>query len=142
MLFNVKPRMDEPEVQEVLACAVFPDPEEIQAVMETYRRNESHSLFGYASEGDLVAVAGFRAEPQRKLVIQHMAVHPHSRGAGFGRGILLEMLEAFKPKQIIVETDEVTVDFFRNVGFRVESLGISASGIERFQCIYDAEAEE
>jgi len=63
---------------------------------------------------------------------------PEARGAGFGRGMILELLHQFEPVAIEAETDEDAVHFYRSIGFRVESIGEIVPGTERFCCIYDS----
>jgi predicted GNAT family N-acyltransferase len=61
---------------------------------------------------------------------------PDERGSGYGRGIILETLEKEKPKVVFAETDEEAVEFYRNIGFSIQSLGEKYPGVERFKCTF------
>jgi len=68
--------------------------------------------------------------------VLHLAVDPEARGAGLGRLLLLEAIERERPAVVVAEADEHAVEFFRRVGFVVESLGEAAHGEERFRCVF------
>lgn len=57
--------------------------------------------------------------------------------------MILELLLQLdpKPKRVIAETDDEAVDFYRNIGFEVHSLGEKYPGVERFRCIYEVDEE-
>jgi len=144
LLVNVKPRIRDEEIVELLELCVFPDPERLERVIADYAGNPELQLYGYESEGEIVGVIGFRqVEQSADIVIEHLAVKPECRGAGFGRGQILEVIEMTKPRLVLAETDEEAVEFYRRIGFEIESLGEKYPGVERFRCTYDtAEREE
>ncbi|UJF31302.1 GNAT family N-acetyltransferase [Paenibacillus hexagrammi] len=141
-LIDIKSKLQEAEIQELLGCSVFPDPDRIDEVVQEYQTDSGLSLYGYVSEDYLVGLIGFRMDEQRTLTITHIAVKPDSRGAGFGRGIILETIELLKPSLLLAETDEEAVDFYRSIGFVIISLGEKVSGMERFLCRYEVEEED
>ncbi|MDQ0898141.1 ribosomal protein S18 acetylase RimI-like enzyme [Paenibacillus sp. V4I7] len=142
MLVNVKFRLNEIEIQELLSYSVFPDPEALQPVIERYENDANLWLFGYESEGILVGIIGFELSDNQEMTITHLAVEPESRGVGFGRGIILEIIEDMHPVRIVAETDEESVQFYRNIGFVIRSLGEKYPGVERFLCTYEVEEAE
>ncbi|MDF2645335.1 MAG: family N-acetyltransferase [Paenibacillus sp.] len=142
MLVNVKSRLNENEIQELLSYSVFPDPEALQPVIERYENDANLWLFGYESEGILVGIIGFELSDNQEMTITHLAVEPESRGVGFGRGIILEIIEDMHPVRIVTETDEESVQFYRNIGFVIRSLGEKYPGVERFLCTYEVEEAE
>ena len=89
----------------------------------------------------MVGIIGFRLNEAREMTLTHLAVEPESRGVGFGRGIMLEIIEEVKPVRIVAETDEDAVEFYRNIGFVISSLGEKYPGVERFQCTYEIDEE-
>jgi ribosomal protein S18 acetylase RimI-like enzyme len=137
LLIDVKARLHEDEIQELLGYAVFPDPENLEKVVSAYKSNAELELYGYESEGEIVGVIGLRIDAAKSLTIDHLAVKPECRGAGFGRGLILEAIALKAPSQVAVETDEESVDFYRSIGFEIESLGEKYPGVEHFRCIYD-----
>ncbi|NEW06297.1 GNAT family N-acetyltransferase [Paenibacillus sp. SYP-B3998] len=141
MLTNVKLRLHEELIQELLSYSVFPDPDRLEQTIQQYETDDSLLLFGYESESVMVGIIGFRLNKERELVITHLSVGPESRGVGFGRGIILETIEEMKPVTLIAETDEEAVEFYRSIGFIINSLGEQYPETERFRCIYEVEEE-
>ncbi|OAB43357.1 GNAT family N-acetyltransferase [Paenibacillus glacialis] len=142
MLVNVKSYIRKPEVTELLSYAVFPDDKSLNAAIQLYEGKESLQLYGFEDEKLLVGLIGFEIDEERILTVNHLAILPENRLKGYGRGIFFELIEAQKPSRIMTETDEDAVDFYRNIGFVVISLGEIYPGVERFQCIYEVEDEE
>ncbi|WNR47084.1 GNAT family N-acetyltransferase [Paenibacillus roseipurpureus] len=142
MLLNVKSRLHEGDIQQLLSYSVFPDWDRLEAVIRQYEQNEDAWLFAYESEGILVGIIGFELNAMQEMTLHHLAVEPESRGVGFGRGLLLEIIEEMQPTRITAETDEEAVQFYRNVGFVVRSLGEKYPGVERFLCTYEVEEDE
>ncbi|SDO10663.1 Acetyltransferase (GNAT) domain-containing protein [Paenibacillus sp. yr247] len=139
MLIDVKSKLRESNIQELLSYSVFPDPDELEQTISLYENDSSMWLYGYESEGVLVGIIGFRINDAQEMTITHLAVGPESRGVGFGRGIILEIIEEMHPVRIVTETDEETVQFYRNIGFVIRSLGEKYPGVERFLCTYEVE---
>ncbi|UKS30776.1 GNAT family N-acetyltransferase [Paenibacillus sp. HWE-109] len=141
MLIDVKSKIQEPEIQEMLSYSVFPDPDHLVQTIEQYESKSDMWLYGYESEGVMVGIIGFRINDAQEMTIAHLAVEPESRGVGFGRGIILEIIEEMHPLRIEAETDEDTVQFYRNIGFVIRSLGEKYPGVERFLCTYDVDGD-
>ncbi len=138
MLVDLKSRLHEEEVQNLIELSEFPDSEHVSRAIEQYRTTDDLSIMGYESEGQIVGIVGFRTESNERMTLRHIAVQPEARGAGFGRGMILELLHQFNPVSIEAETDEESVEFYRSIGFTIESIGEKTPGTERFRCTYDA----
>ncbi|WP_442604321.1 GNAT family N-acetyltransferase [Paenibacillus sp. KN14-4R] len=141
MLINMKNRVDEEGIQELLEFALGQGADKLKATVEVYRTSRVLELYGCVSEDHLVGIIGCAERPDNQLEITHLAVHPDSRGAGFGRGIILELIEIKQPASLIAETDEEAVDFYRSIGFTIVSLGEKYPGVERFECKYEVDQE-
>ncbi|CAH8770182.1 GNAT family N-acetyltransferase [Paenibacillus dendritiformis] len=141
MFINVKSRLREAVIRDLIELCVFPDPDKVEAVLKTYEQNPGDELWGYESEGEVVGIIGFRKHG-KEIEILHIAVHPELRGAGFGRGMILELIHQEQPDVVKAETDEEAVDFYRNIGFVIESRGEVYPGVERFTCTYETHPEE
>lgn len=142
MLMDIKARLSEPEVQEMLAYAVFPEPSAVDKAVQRYTADPELSLYGYEEEGVLIGILGFSLDEAGRAVVTHLAVHPEYRGQGYGRGQILELIAQKHPVTVTAETDEDAVDFYRSIGFSIVSLGEKYPGVERFQCTYEVAAEE
>ncbi|WP_274361900.1 GNAT family N-acetyltransferase [Paenibacillus thermotolerans] len=143
MLVNLKHRTDEPLVQELVGYSVFPDPDKLAGVMEAYRADSALELYGIAGEDeeDIVGIIGIRINDGNRMTIEHIAVLPDCRGMDYGRGLILEAIDLKKPSEVTAETDEEAVNFYRSIGFTIESLGEKYPGVERFLCTFEAEVE-
>ncbi|MCZ8512709.1 GNAT family N-acetyltransferase [Paenibacillus filicis] len=142
MFINLKPRLVELEIVELLEYAMFPDPERVEKTLNQYRNEPSHEIYGIEENGAVIGLAGFTLQEDGTLHLRHIAVHPEHRGQGYGRGLILELIELKQPKEIVAETDEETVDFYRNVRFDIVSLGELYPGVERFHCVYEVNPAE
>jgi ribosomal protein S18 acetylase RimI-like enzyme len=136
MFLNIKSRLQENQYSELLSYSVFPDENTLIHTIKEYQSDNNLEIYGYETEGVVIGILGVRMTEESILHIVHLAVHPDYRGLGYGRGLLMEMIELKKPEQLMAETDEDSVDFYRSVGFTVISLGEKYPGVERFQCIY------
>jgi ribosomal protein S18 acetylase RimI-like enzyme len=142
MLISIKPRIKDESIQELLSYAIFPDPERLELETQRYISDASLELYGHEEDNDIVGIVGFTIHPNNTLELRHIAVEPGARGNGYGRGLILELIEVKKPAVIEAETDEDSVEFYRSVGFSIVSLGELFPGVERFKCSYEVELEE
>jgi GNAT superfamily N-acetyltransferase len=142
MLIPIKHRIHEGSIQELLSYAIFPDPERVEKEILHYQSNPALELYGHEEADEIIGVVGFIIHPDHTLELKHIAVEPDARGKGYGRGLILELIEVKKPAIIQAETDEDTVDFYRYVGFSIVSLGELFPGVERFKCTYEVELED
>lgn len=142
MLVQVNHRISESQIRELIEYAVFFDDEQLERACDLYMNSSSHNqLFGLEDEGELVGVIGCHMNDSEELEILHLAVHPESRGNGYGRGLLLELLSKKSPSLLFAVTDEEGADFFRNVGFVITGQAGDLAGQEIFRCVYDVEED-
>jgi GNAT superfamily N-acetyltransferase len=142
LLVSIKHRIHEIAIQELLSYSIFPDPQTLELALNQYQMDAAFELYGLEEDNHILGLVGFIVHNDNTLEIKHLAVDPEERGNGYGRGLILELIALKQPAIIKAETDEDAVDFYRNVGFAIVSLGELYSGVERFQCIYDVEHED
>ena len=142
MLISINDKVRESAIQELIGYCVIPDPERIENAIRLYEADSGHELFGFEEEGAIVGIVGIIMDEHNGLTVKHIAVEPESRGQGYGRDMMLALIELKNPQRITAETDEEAVDFYRNIGFTIESLGEKYPGIERFQCTYLTELND
>lgn len=142
MLIDIHARLDEEAIQELLGWSVFPEPEHLERAISLYKNGDGHKLLGYQSEDEIIGLIGYHHLNSGTIEIDHIAVSPFERNKGYGRGLILELLELEKPSVLVAETDEEAVDFYRSSRFTVESLGEKYPGTERFKCTYYADDED
>lgn len=136
MLIDLKNRLGEASVQELIGYSVFPDPDTIKSTINHYRDQEDLKLIGFELDGNIIGLIGYSIDDHRILNIKHIAVNPLERGMGYGRVIIAELTTSEEPLEVHAETDHEIVDFYRNIGFEITSLGENNLGIERFKCVY------
>lgn len=136
VLVDIKNRIDEAEVKELISYSVFPEPEVLEQVIEDYRTDDQLKLYGLMMEDILIGMIGYEFKADRVLEIKHISVRPECRGEGYGRGLILEVIPLESPIEIVAETDDDAADFYRNIGFTIESLGELYPNVERYKCIY------
>jgi len=136
LFVDIKSRLQDVEISELLDYAVFADEDKLSRTIEQYQSNSNLEIYGYEAEGEVIGILGMKVLEKSILHILHLSIHPDYRGLGYGRGVLMEMIEWKKPVQLIAETDEESVDFYRNIGFTIVSLGELYPGVERFHCVY------
>lgn len=142
MLKNLKPRLQEPEVQELLSYSVFPDSDQVNETVQQYVRQSNLFLTGYEDEEQLVGLIGYEHTGASEITIRHIAVLPENRFKNYGRGMISQLLAEYNPDTLIAETDQEAVEFYRNTGFVVYSLGELYPGVERFRCVLEKEDDE
>jgi ribosomal protein S18 acetylase RimI-like enzyme len=135
MLVDLHNRLQHEYIRELIGYSVFPDQEEVVSAVEMYR-SDRHHLMGYALDDEIIGVIGYESLPDKVVKIHHLAVDPEFRGLGYGRGMILELIDLIEPKKIIVETDDDAVDFYRNIGFEIVSLGEKYPNVETYACTF------
>ncbi|TFD94546.1 N-acetyltransferase [Jeotgalibacillus sp. R-1-5s-1] len=104
-------------------------------VYDGYIQALNQQLFGFMKEGNIIGCIGVEINLSR-CEIKHIAVCPKERGYGIGSKMINFLLERYSFTSILAETDIDAVEFYRNFGFKITSLGEKYPGVERFQCEY------
>ncbi|MNN35112.1 hypothetical protein D3C81_1489510 [compost metagenome] len=112
----------------------------MEQASQQYSSSADNELFAFEDEGEFLGIIGCRYHIN-DLQILHLAVRPEDRLKGYGRGLLLEILDKKNPDSLFAVTDEEGADFYRNVGFEVTGFTDTSSGSELFRCVYQAEEE-
>ncbi|MBA9087831.1 N-acetylglutamate synthase-like GNAT family acetyltransferase [Fontibacillus solani] len=141
MLVQVNDKITDSQIRELLEYAVFFDTDQLEHVCNLYKLTNDNELYALEDEGEIIGVVGCRYH-SNDLEILHLAVRPEDRLKGYGRGLLLEILDKKNPDILFAVTDEDGADFYRNVGFEVTSFteGLE-NGRELFRSVYRAEEE-
>lgn len=134
-------RLNQPDILELLSYSVFPSSGAMGKAVALYKDQAEFELYGYKEGEVYIGIIGFQMDHAGNLAIHHLAVDPEYRQMGYGRGQILEILALKKPVTLTAEMDEDAVEFYRNIGFSISSLGELYPGTERFRCVYEAEPE-
>lgn len=134
MLISLRNYWDRDAVRRLLGECMCSGNEEVDAELDSYAEDHSQELFGGFVNGELAGVIGIRYFSGDEAVIRHLAVQAEWRGNGIGRGIIEELSRTEGIVKLKAETDRDAVDFYRNAGFHIVSLGEQSPGVERFEC--------
>jgi ribosomal protein S18 acetylase RimI-like enzyme len=135
MLLVINPRLMEPEIASLLAYCVYqPDESKLDKIADMYLHNSNLMMFGYCLGKKVVGCTGVDFSNPEKAVLMHIAVDPAYRRRGIGRVMIADMITQYSIRCLEAETDGEAVDFYRNCGFEVESLGEKYPGVNRYRC--------
>ncbi len=96
------------------------------------------ALYGYDFEDEVVGCIGIELLGLKRCEIKHIAVSPNHRGQGIGSKMISFIKVKHSLTSIFAETDKEAVNFYKNCGFKIKSLGEKYPGVERFQCILES----
>ncbi|MFC5471597.1 GNAT family N-acetyltransferase, partial [Cohnella suwonensis] len=134
-MINLKGHHDLSEVSLLLAECMWSDSERILQEIDKYKADDSRELYGKVINNELVGLIGLIHISLREVELKHIAIRSDNRRQGIGKQMINEIINKNGIDKIIAETDKDAVNFYRNIGFEIMSLGEKYPGIERFQCI-------
>lgn len=100
-----------------------------------YIQSPIRELYGYEINEEVVGCIGIEFSSINCCEVKHIAVFPDHRGKGIGSKMMSFIKAKYSVSFIFAETDEDAVNFYKNYGFNITSLGEKYPGVERFQCI-------
>lgn len=121
-------------LQKLLSYAT--SPEKVTYEYEKYISFPNRKLYGIAKSEEFFACIGVEFLEASQCEIKHIAVSPEMRGQNIGSEMIDFICQSYPFHQIIAETDQQAVEFYRKYGFSVSSLGEKYPGVERFYCLY------
>lgn len=123
------------EIRDVIGYAMFnPTRGRIQNVAQSmYAKQQGR--FYVAVEGDrIIGIVGFKKIDNIKLQVMHIAVEEDMRGQGIGRKMLEEAALLERVNEIVVETDDDALAFYKRCGFKTKRMPDQGYGIDRYLC--------
>ena len=123
-----------PSIQKLLSYATSES--FITDEYQMYLSLDNRKLLVIDDNGKFTGCIGIEILKVDECEIKHIAVDPTERDKGFGTYMINFVCEKYNFKKITAETDFEAVNFYRNYGFTVSSLGEKYPGIERFKCEY------
>lgn len=135
MLIDLRPRLDDPAVRDLLAESMFdPAPDRLDELAANYRSAPERQLLGIDHGDGVIACVGLTLGAAGVAVVTNIAVAPLARGRGLGRTLIDSAAALFALSTLEAETDRDAVEFYRHCGFAIHSLGERYPGTERFRC--------
>ncbi|MCL2509273.1 MAG: GNAT family N-acetyltransferase, partial [Oscillospiraceae bacterium] len=94
-LTDLKPRLDDTEVQRVLSLSLFQpaSPEAVARVVERCRSSDERKLWGIANGERVVGIVEYYIRDDGILYICNIAVTQERRGQGIGRFMIAALRE-------------------------------------------------
>lgn len=137
VIVDLRSRLESPQVRELVDQFEYPEDvrkAKTDQILGEYRAHPDRPLVGVESDGDLVGLIGLRVVSSDAAVIGHLVVRRDRRRRGFGRQLVAAASRMYPSATITAETDRDAVEFYRRLGFGIESLGERYPGVERFNC--------
>lgn len=123
-----------PLLESVLKDSIgTPTPEKLAQVLKSYEL-PNQCLIGAFSLKNLIAIIGFELIGSQ-AIIRHISVIEPLRKQGIGKVLIHYMIEKFSLRQVFLETDHESVEFYKHLGFICQSFQ-GKFGI-RYHCILD-----
>ncbi|MBK3496411.1 GNAT family N-acetyltransferase [Viridibacillus sp. YIM B01967] len=131
-MIGISSKIIQPSIRELLSYAT--SIEKVDQAYIMYIESHNQSLFGYKNgKEDISGCIGVEIKANN-CEIRHIAVSPEERGKGIGGKMIEFIIDKYSLTNITAETDKDAVEFYRNLGFKITSLGEKYPGIERFLC--------
>ncbi|MDP5275306.1 GNAT family N-acetyltransferase [Chengkuizengella axinellae] len=137
-MINIKNRIEQPTIIELLAFCAGSSSDRVEQTVEDYKEQNELELYGFEAEGKVIGIIGYRMH-ENQMELKHIAVSPEQRYKGIGSLMINAMMNLTKSDQVIAETDDDAVDFYRSSGFTIYSLGEKYPGVERYRCEFEVE---
>ncbi|WP_113928902.1 GNAT family N-acetyltransferase [Bacillus sp. P14.5] len=102
----------------------------------SYIKLPTKKLYSYFLGDESVGCIGIELFSQRRCEIKHIAVSPKHRNKSVGSKMINFILDKYSFATVLAETDSDAVNFYKNYGFKITSLGEKYPGVERFQCTF------
>jgi N-acetylglutamate synthase-like GNAT family acetyltransferase len=131
---EINSKIIHPSIRRLLSYATSED--KIDQEYEKYIQSLKRKLYGFEFEGEIVGCIGIEFISSNDCEIKHIAVSLTQRGKGIGSKMIKFVCDKHSLSFISAETDKDAVDFYRNYGFEITSLGEKYPGVERFLCVY------
>lgn len=131
-IVDLNGRQDEAAVLAVLELSHGPA-SALQDARDHYRSGE-WLFVGWQKGDEILAVAGAERHPNATIGISSIAVAPGWRGRGLGRALIEALAERMNADQVVAETDDYAVGFYRSCGFTVEDKE-PKFGHRRYWCV-------
>ncbi|HWT76996.1 MAG TPA: GNAT family N-acetyltransferase [Mobilitalea sp.] len=120
----------------VLAESVYnPTEERLNKKAENYINNLSTAIFAAKSNKTYTGVIILDISNIKRVIIHNIAVNKSYQKSGIGSSLINHCIDTFQPDEIIAETDDDAVGFYKKLGFDIVSLGDKyGAGITRYEC--------
>lgn len=135
---DVKEILQNRALLSILALSVYnPTDERLHNRAEAYMNNPAIAVYAIQEADTYYGIIVLKIVDSAKIEILGIAVSTNQQKTGIGSSLINYCIETFYQKEIIAETDDDAVGFYRSFGFEIITLGDKyGAGITRYQCVY------
>ena len=132
MFVDIKEKIANPEILNILAACVFDNSAKAMAKKaEDYRQHEEWLFYGWQENGKIVGVCGYIVHPT-KVEILSIAVSKEAQWQGIGSRMIIALQEKYN-LPLEAETDDDAIGFYKKRGFT--STPFEKHGVRRWTCL-------
>lgn len=134
VMVDVKKNFYEDSLLSLLALSVYnPTLERLRERVKKYSNSYAH-VYAYTESENYSDIVVFTLN-HNKITINNIATLERKQGNGIATRMLDFLLEQFQASEIIAETDDDAVGFYRKYGFSTSICG-QINGITRYKCVF------
>ena len=121
-IYNAKKFLFDESLLDILSASVLdPTPKRLKSRVDAYIEDNTFEVYAYKSDDKNIGIIIFNISNDI-CVIHDFAVKKDSRAKGIGSKLVDYVVENFKPKKIIAETDNNSVGFYEKYGFTITEI--------------------
>lgn len=134
---DVKEIITEPDILKLLAPSVYnPTPERLLNRARKYQEDENTNIFAYKDIGEYKGIVIFKIV-NKSATILDIAVKPERQGQGVGSKLVDFIFNSFNVPNIISETDDDAIGFYKKYGFTVADTKVEFD-TKRYVCVCES----
>ena len=133
---DIKNILSDNKLLEILAESTYkPTKNKLLLRAQKYMENENVVAYGAKIDDKFFGVIVINCEDSENITILDIAVSKNSQNKGVGKGLINFVIDKLLPKTITAETDDDAVNFYKKLGFNVDTLPEKVCSIVRYKCI-------
>lgn len=114
----------------------MPTEEKLTNLINKYINNHNIIVYGYIGDKNLEGIIALDTADIGNIIILNIAVNKYIRFKGIGSMLIDYTIINLKPKELIAETDNDAVGFYKKYGFEIVNLGEKYGDTNRYKCKY------
>ncbi|MGX7264269.1 GNAT family N-acetyltransferase [Enterococcus crotali] len=121
------------DIKELLSQATTSS--KVVSELENYLNVSNRVLYLNYHNDVLVGCIGIKILKNNVIEITHLATKEAYRCKQIGSRMIAYIEKTYEPFELVAETDNDAVGFYKKYGFEIDSLGEKYPGVERFNCL-------
>lgn len=134
---DVKEIITEPDLLKLLAPSVFtPTEERLLNRAKKYQEDKNTNIYAYKENNQYKGIVVFKISDNFDTILD-IAVKPEYQGEGIGSKLIDFIFNRFNAKNIIAETDDDAIEFYKKYGFTVADAKVKFD-TKRYICVCES----